>query len=472
MWNQIIKLFGLIVILSFSTTILGQVNSPFSRYGVGIRNTDIFTSQRAMGSIFTAYANPKSINNANPASYRSFYYEPKIKIVRIKKRDSFYIDSATMNQVRIKVKDTFYFDTTYSEDIIRATSLETGVSLRTSNARILNDQAKSTDFNFDYLAIGLPIPKFGGMSFGLMPYSTVQYDLFEEEKLDSLQTIQYKYQGDGGLNQVYFGAAYGLGRLSIGLNGRYIFGRIRNSTVTHILNLPSGLGTRRQSSTNVSGITWDAGIQYSQPLGSNIKLNLGGVGHLSSSLNAITDTIWDRVFVENNGIASVGDTLAFVQNVKTKLEIPVGYGFGFGFEKPGKWLLSADYATERWQNLNNDSSVIYDNSWRASIGGFYIPNPGSNKFFEIINYRFGFYYKKINLVFNEQVGDYGMTFGFGIPILRSENRNKFYYSMLDLSFEIGKRGSIQQNSLTENYFKFTVGFNLNDNNWLRKTKYR
>jgi hypothetical protein len=472
MWNQIIKLFGLIVIVSFSTAMIAQVNSPFSRYGVGIRNTDIFTAQRAMGSVFVAYSNSMFINNANPASYGSFYFEPKFKIIKISKRDSFYIDSSTMEQVRIKVRDTIFIDTTYPDDVVRATSFETGVSLRSSNARILNDEAKSTDFNFDYLAIGLPIPKFGGMSFGIMPYSTVQYDLFEQEKIDSVQTIQYKYQGNGGLNQFYFGGAYALKRLSIGLNGRYVFGRIRNSTITHILNLPSGLGTRRQTTTNVSGLTWDAGIQYTQPLGNNLRLIFGGIGHLSSSLNAKTDTIWDRVFVESNSIASVGDTLSFSKDIKTQLEIPVGYGFGFGFEKPGKWLISADYATERWQNLNNDSSIIYDNSWRAAIGGFYIPDPGSSKFFEIINYRFGIYYKKINLVFNEQVGDYGMTFGFGIPILRSENRNKFYYSMLDISFEIGKRGSIQQNALTENYFKFTIGFNLNDNNWLRKTKYR
>jgi hypothetical protein len=66
------------------------------------------------------------------------------------------------------------------------------------------------------------------------------------------------------------------------------------------------------------------------------------------------------------------------------------------------------------------------------------------------------------------VFDYGMTFGFGLPIIRPRETN---YSTIDLSVQVGKVGNIRDNIVAENYVKISLGFNLNDNSWIFKSKF-
>ena len=96
--------------------------------------------------------------------------------------------------------------------------------------QVFRPQSKTTtatddasNSSVDYLAIVLPTGKFG-FGFGLIPYSSVGYQLQSRDEDDRLQ---YRYRGEGGVNKVFFGAGYQLNdNLKIGIDAQYNFGSI------------------------------------------------------------------------------------------------------------------------------------------------------------------------------------------------------------------------------------------------------
>src|SRR4051794_36311477 len=131
------KLSFLIILLTGSIYANAQMNSPFSRYGLG----DTYPAQnivgRAMGGIGSTFANGQSINFTNPASYS------ELKIV------------------------------TY----------DIGLSLDNRTLKSTNPVAKynSTDLTPAYVALGLPLNKKRnlGLAFGLRPVTRIGYSVSE-----------------------------------------------------------------------------------------------------------------------------------------------------------------------------------------------------------------------------------------------------------------------------------------------------
>ena len=60
---------------------------------------------------------------------------------------------------------------------------------------------------------------------------------------------------------------------------------------------------------------------------------------------------------------------------------------------------------------------------------------------------------------------YGVTFGMGMPIILPRQGKSF----INLGFEVGKQGFAD--SLEETFFKFNLGFTLNDDTWFFKRKF-
>jgi len=52
-----------------------------------------------------------------------------------------------------------------------------------------------------------------------------------------------------------------------------------------------------------------------------------------------------------------------------------------------------------------------------------------------------------------------MNFGLGLPV---------GISKIDIGFEFGKRGTIKQNLIQENYFNLSIGLSLSDK-WFKRT---
>jgi hypothetical protein len=82
-----------------------------------------------------------------------------------------------------------------------------------------------------------------------------------------------------------------------------------------------------------------------------------------------------------------------------------------------------------------------------------------------MSYRVGIKYINSYLsLFGNDINEYGISFGFGFPIKRSQTE-------LDLSFEIGRRGTTKDGLIQENYVNIIFGVSI-DEHWFHKRKYR
>jgi len=197
--KKIIRLTTLLVLVCFLTPSKAQINSPFSRYGLGNENLNSqnATSQ-GMGGFTTAYtagmngSYGQSINFNNPASYGNIFM----------------------------------------------TTFDLGLNLNQTTLKRSNPTGseKSTYLIPNYLTIGVPISKEHkmGFAFGLQPITSINYSVNEYLKLSSGDSIYNNYKGDGGLNQLFIGFGKAWKYASLGINTGYNFGRKDIETIKTI----------------------------------------------------------------------------------------------------------------------------------------------------------------------------------------------------------------------------------------------
>jgi hypothetical protein len=91
------------------------------------------------------------------------------------------------------------------------------------------EERKGSTTSLDYLAIGVPMGKFG-VGFGLIPYTSVGYSL---QSIDGIKTTTYS--GSGGLNKAFLTLGYKVtNELNLGAEVNYNFGNIENTTISDI----------------------------------------------------------------------------------------------------------------------------------------------------------------------------------------------------------------------------------------------
>jgi Na+/phosphate symporter len=92
----------------------------------------------------------------------------------------------------------------------------------------------------------------------------------------------------------------------------------------------------------------------------------------------------------------------------------------------------------------------------------------TSKFYHRIKYRAGIYQFTLpNQTNNEQVTDFGTTFGFGIPIVVQNS-----LSSINLGVTIGKRGIADSQAFREQYYGINLGFSIapGTDKWFVKRK--
>ena len=67
--------------------------------------------------------------------------------------------------------------------------------------------------------------------------------------------------------------------------------------------------------------------------------------------------------------------------------------------------------------------------------------------------------------------NYGMTFGMGIPVRRSNVPGVVRVNTINTGLVIGRRGTTNNGLIQETYLNFYLGLTLNDK-WFIKYKYR
>jgi len=105
------------------------------------------------------------------------------------------------------------------------------------------------------------------------------------------------------------------------------------------------------------------------------------------------------------------------------------------------------------------------NSMKLSGGLQFTPDKMSvNKYWKLIKFRFGGKFQKSYLqLHNTQLNERSVTFGFGLPLRKTK-------SEINLSVEMGERGTTNNNLIKEQFFRFQIGLSLKDV-WFVKRKY-
>jgi hypothetical protein len=446
-----------------------NTSSPYSRYGIGDLTGKGFAQSFAMGGSHIAFQNDSTqltyfINPGNPASYASS----------------------------------------------RLTSADLGLNY--SLVQLGNTSSKQTVHNaaLANVAMAFPVQKWWGTSIGLLPYSSVGYAISDYRDLSNVGNVEYLYEGNGGINQLYFGNAvkplYFLpyaflkskkharlltennrkeierivlrkkrigSRLSLGFNASYLFGNMENSKRSNFQPEVVAFNTRSTTSTRVSDVSFDYGMQYAhtidtlkgRDLKDNVQLILGATFSGQTKVNAKVDTLTYNYYYGSNGEEIVRDTVKLTNDTKGSVVFPLSFGFGIGFRKGLRWTAGADFSMQNWssyQAFNQSQSL--KNSMRISAGVQYIPNPRTLKgYHKRVQYRMGGRFAKTALELKgTQLNEYALSLGAGLPVSRG-------FSLINIGVEIGQRGTISNGLIREDFMKVSIGFTLSDY-WFAKAR--
>ncbi|MFV8367027.1 hypothetical protein [Flavobacterium sp. XS1P27] len=347
---------------------------------------------------------------------------------------------------------------------LKLTTFTLGGTYGTTTLKNNTESANATRTTLDYLAVGLPLGKFG-FGFGLIPYSSVGYKI--ESISDSGTENNKRFNGTGGLNKAFFGVGYKIApNFNIGADVNYNFGKIESNNLEFITGVP--VGTRELNSADLSGVNFNLGMMYQTKIYKKISVFSSLTYSLESTLTSKNTRNISTVIYNSNFDLGVVDAL---DDVKTEasLTLPSKISLSAGIGEARKWLVGGKIAygkTSGQANEYNDAANVgYGKYGSVSLGGYYIPNYNSfSNYAKRIVYRAGLKYEKTGLVINsESINDMGLTFGLGLPITGS-------FSNVNFGFELGKKGTTKANLIQENYANLSVSFSLNDK-WFEKRKF-
>jgi len=319
------------------------------------------------------------------------------------------------------------------------------------------------------------------MNFTLLPYTNVGYNIINESEIpyaDSTTAVNYKFEGSGGTYKFFWGNSFKVKNFSAGLNLGYFFGQIDNEKQVLFPDLIASYDNLFTDEYGVKGFIWNAGVQYDHILKENDAgkpseyLTIGLHGNSKNNYTLTRDRSWITL---NQAYGDV-DTVSSVTGsnmIETKTSLPSEIGFGLMYVKENKTRLGVDIRRQVWNKflrdiVDTDPDNNEDmNSFRVAVGAEIVPDEFSyNNYFKKIRYRFGAYYSTDPRTVNdEQLLKYGVTVGMGLPIILPRQGKSF----INLGFEFGKQGF--DDSLQEKFFKFNLGFTLNDDTWFFKRKF-
>jgi hypothetical protein len=419
----------ILFLLAFGATSSAQTNSssPYSAYGLGLIRDPLLPQNRAMGGISAGLSHIGSYNNinmANPASYADMH----------------------MTTFDIGLSGEF-------------SSLQKGPA---SQPAVFNAA-------LSHIVFGIPVSKKSALSFGLVPYSDLGYT-YQRSTLIDTNTVNYIYSGNGGMSKAYLGYGFMLGKhVKAGFNLSYLFGKMEQSSTAEFPNTNVFRNSRTTQSNAVGGLNYDLGAQYSAELNPDTRLTLG---YSASTANTIrlTATSLDMLYKSYAGEESgVYDTVSSA-TVKSKILLPLMQRAGFTIEKGSRWLFGADVSRGSWKNYRvAGADPGLQNNLTFSAGAQLTPDLRTvTNYLKLVDYRAGFRYDKTYLrLSNTDIRDAAITLGLGLPL--PSNRGVSFYK-INLSTELGQRGTLNNGLVRERYATVYIGITLNDL-WFQKFKF-
>lgn len=399
-------------IAGMAQSLIAQNNRQYSMYGYGLLSDRATSMQRQMGSVGYAMHSGRQINVMNPASYAS-------------------IDSLT-----------FLFD----------------IGADVTSLWQKQEDVKEHSFGggLDYITMQFPIWKYLGASIGLVPYSYVGYAFGTEIEHGAMTN-----QGEGGINQAYFGLSGRYGGFSLGFNVSYDFGNIIND----VFSTPETTGqTLFEHVMQIRDWDFVIGAQYTTKVDRDNRLNLGITFSPKKSIHGKT---WATL--QETSRESEADTIAYMKmNGNYYRPMSLGAGIGWVHERVSRWMVEFDFTYQQWSkakyaplySLANPDNIVFEgmkfnNRTRLALGGEFTPKVRGN-YWERLSYRAGVYYNKDYLnIQGNGLKEYGVTAGVGFNTPEGK-------TIINVGLEWKRRQATPNPLITENFLNLTLGVNFNE----------
>lgn len=390
------------------------INSPYSRYGVGVLADQSLGTNRQMGGLGYALRSHRFVNLKNPASFST-------------------ADTLTM-------------------------LFEAGFSMQNVNFKEGNKRINAKNASFDYVAMQFRLCKGLGMSAGFLPYSNVGYSFSTTSSQGTNEVHSETYTGTGGLYQPYIGLGWSpFSWFAAGVTGSYIYGDITHQVVSEFAN-----STNRSKTYNaiIRNYKVDFGVQFMSKLAAKHHLTLGATYSLGHDMNAkatLTETTSD----------ATNET-----SIPSGFVLPNTYGGGFAYKYDDQWTIGADYTYEQWSAATffDAISTGTDRS-KISIGVEYSPKELSKNLLKMMNYRAGIHYAQPYTRINGHEGcdEYGISAGVSVPFYN--NNNSYSHGTLHISGQFIHLRPRSAGLITENYLRINIGITFNES-WFMKLRVR
>ena len=410
-------LIALACLLSFGIYAQNGTISPYSYFGVGDTRNNGTVENRMMGGL-QLYGDSIHINLRNPAALSK----------------------------------------------LRLTAYTVGISHRELRLRDNSETQRTSVTNLDYLAVGFPIGKNTAVSFGIQPFTSVGYDLISETTNAAQDTVTNVFSGEGGLNRVFLSLGFQpIKNVSLGATVNFNFGTLDYNRVQSTQNVQFGTLDRRES--RINGFDFNYGGTYTPKIGKKHTLftHLG----MDTQINLVSQNEQQiGSFSLQGAEIEIFDVDLDARNLRnTELKIPTRTTIGLGFGEDKKWFVGAEYAFQGLSSFENtflgQGNVAFEDASTMAFGGYYVPNYAAlSGIFNRITYRGGLRYDQTGLVVDgREINNFGITFGFGVPIVGTGSDR---FSNLNIGFELGRRGTRAGGLLEESYLNVSIGLSLND----------
>jgi hypothetical protein len=320
--------------------------------------------------------------------------------------------------------------------------------------------------NIEDFVLSFPLWNKTAMMVGVTPLSDVGYKIVSSN-ID-VYTIQNNFvsAGNGGIYQIF--AAFGgtlWNRLSLGVQGMYVFGNI-NKSATQSYTDETYRNYHSGDSLQVNNLAVKLGLQYEQPLNTTSFLTLGATYKLSTGINGhhihyLEEGSYYREREETQ-LSSAG------------LRMGDELGIGLSYRKSDIFMMEADYTRSDWSRSGFDSVSgllnVGEKTFASAaaqsfrLGAEWTPNRNDIRYFlKRCTYRMGAYYdQSYYTVDGKHVDAVGITLGMTLPVFR-------YYNGISIGLDLGQRG-LAPGQIKEYFVGVNLGFNLFDI-WFQKPMY-
>lgn len=421
---------ALAIVLCGGVFAQSNVDSPYSLFGIGqVRNKTMNARLKGMGGVTNAMGEKNMVNAGNPASYAM-------------------IDTLA-----------FLFDA--------------GIYAKSSTFSTSTLSERASSASLDYVSMGFALTGWWKMAVGVQPYSSVGYNILTTYHSDQVGNCAELFKGEGGMNQVYWGNAFRIGKhLSVGVNSSFVFGDSKSTTTLAYPDSTYIICSRRSRDVMVRSFLFDYGVMYRGNVGGGMTLSIGATYNQKLNLHGKQTTFIRTIEaddVENlSGLTEyLIDTIAYTTDNNSYFTMPHALGFGVSLKKNNRWTVGADFNWTQWSAFTrNGVNEGLQDSWSVAVGGEFLPTSTSmSSYWTRVSYRLGGFYEQTFLNINgHSINKMGITAGMSLPVPRT-------LSKVDLGIEIGNCGTKSDNLIKESYINLTVGVSVFER-WFLKRKYK